>query len=104
MTSFLGLPKSSCEGTGGDFAVGGHYTLRRVLTAATALPASKASEHSVSRAEEAFDLALGPGESPFHGLALHVAHGHLGHNALRKDLRCDFLEVCTINTPGFNLR
>ncbi len=82
-------PKSSCEETGGDFAAGGHYTVRRVLAAATALPTSKAPKHSVSRAQEAFYLALGPGEIPFHGLALHVAHGHLGHNALHEDLRCD---------------
>ena len=55
----------------------------------SALPTSKASEHSVSRAEKAFDLALGPGESPFHGLALHVTHGHLGHDALYVDLHRD---------------
>ena len=38
---------------------------------------------------EAFDLALGPGQRLFHRLALQVAHGHLGHDALRVDLHGD---------------
>src|SRR6266702_3111484 len=42
-----------------------------------------------SRAQEAFDLVLGPGQRLLHRLALEVAHRHLGHDALDVDLHRD---------------
>src|SRR3981189_2567205 len=44
------------------------------------VPGTNASTSSAdSCAHEAFDLTLGPGKSFLHGLALHVAHYHFGH-------------------------
>ena len=44
------------------------------------VPGTNASTSSAdSCAHEAFDLTLGPGKSFLHGLALHVAHCHFGH-------------------------
>src|SRR5712671_2593339 len=44
------------------------------------VPGTNASTSSAdSCAHEAFDLTLGPGKSILHGLALHVAHCHFGH-------------------------
>src|SRR5262249_40467591 len=44
---------------------------------------------SPSGAQEAFDLAFGPGQRFIHGLALHVTHDHLGQDRLRVDLEGD---------------
>jgi len=55
-------PKSSCEETGGDFVVGGHHTLRRVLTPATALPTTRShvrKKPSTSLSAQARVLSMG---------------------------------------------
>src|SRR6188474_2779756 len=41
------------------------------------------------RTQKAFHLGFGPGQRLFHGLALHVTHGHLGHDPLDVDLHGD---------------
>jgi hypothetical protein len=45
-----------------------------------------ASRPRASSAQEAFDLGFRPSQHLFHRLALQMAHGHLGHDALHVDL------------------
>jgi len=43
------------------------------------VPGTNASTSSADVGVKPFDLTLGPGKSFLHGLALHVAHCHFGH-------------------------